>query len=166
MRAGIALGSNVGDRLKNMQRARTHVFALPDRVPPFTSSALYETEPVDCAPGTEKFLNAVIEIGFNGEPLALLAALRSIEEGLGRLQQHIRNAPRTIDLDLLYLGGLQIDSRELTLPHPRLHTRRFVLQPLADLRPDLKLPHQIETVAGLLGRLPDPVAVVRIAPQW
>jgi 2-amino-4-hydroxy-6-hydroxymethyldihydropteridine diphosphokinase len=119
-----------------------------------------------CAPATQKFLNAVVEISCNSEPLELLERLRSIERSLGRRDERAVNAPRTIDLDLLYLGDLSAHSSELGLPHPRLHTRRFVLQPLADLGPDLKLPNHTETVAQLLAKLPNSPAVVRIASQW
>jgi 2-amino-4-hydroxy-6-hydroxymethyldihydropteridine diphosphokinase len=169
MRAGIALGSNVGDRLTNLHEARARISGSEKVAPPILSSALFETEPVGCAPGTKAFFNAVMEIDFQAQPMTLLTTLRRIEKELGRSHEAVRNAPRTIDLDLLYFGDsgdFEFNSSTFVLPHPRLHLRRFVLQPLADIRPDLRLPNQSETVADLLARLPDSPTVVRIASEW
>ena len=154
MRCGIALGSNIGDRLAHLNAAREALARLHtgDDAPLF--SPIYETEPVDCAPGTAPYLNAVMEIESNGEPLALFHALQQIERAAGRPTDHGRNTPRTLDLDLLYAGDCTVQSPELTLPHPRLATRRFVLQPLADLRPGLILPGTQKTIAELLACLP------------
>ena len=154
MRCGVALGSNVGDRLAHLhsgQAALARLHTGPD-VP--LLSPIYETEPVDCAPGTTPFLNAVMEIEYCGEPLALFHALQQIERAQGRPAEHGHNTPRTLDLDLLYAGDCTIQSNELTLPHPRLASRRFVLQPLADLRPELVLPGVQQTIAELLACLP------------
>ena len=117
-------------------------------------SHIYETEPVDCAPGTPMYLNAVAEIRSKKEPLELLHALQQIEQREGRPAIHERNTPRTLDLDLLYAGNTQLQNPQFTLPHPRLHLRRFVLAPLADIRPELILPGFQQTVAQLLAGLP------------
>jgi 2-amino-4-hydroxy-6-hydroxymethyldihydropteridine diphosphokinase len=154
MRAGIALGSNVGDRLNNVRLARDQIRALHGGDEPMRCSRVYETEPVGCPPGTAPFLNAVIEIDFYGAPHELFAALRETEKKLGRTERRERNAPRTIDLDVIYFGDLLIETPELTLPHPRAHQRRFVLEPLRDIRPGLVLPGQRKTVAELLKELP------------
>ena len=81
--------------------------------------------------------------------------LKAVEAALGRPEQRERNSPRTLDLDLLYADAVVSEDAELILPHPRLHVRRFVLQPLADIRPDLILPKQTQTVAKLLAELSD-----------
>jgi 2-amino-4-hydroxy-6-hydroxymethyldihydropteridine diphosphokinase len=104
---------------------------------------IYQTRPLDCPPGSPDFLNTVVEIGFDGGARRLLETTRGIENRLGRTRGALRNAPRVIDLDLLYCGDERIDSEGLTLPHPRMLERRFVLQPLADIRPDLVLPRSL-----------------------
>jgi 2-amino-4-hydroxy-6-hydroxymethyldihydropteridine diphosphokinase len=166
MRAGIALGSNLGDRLANLQAARDRIRDLPGVRAPVLTSAIYETEAVDCEPAAGKFLNAVIEFEFSGTAPDLLLQLCELEKSLGRPAAHLRNTSRTIDLDLLYLGGTEIDFPALVLPHPRMHERRFVLEPLADLRPDLVLPRQTETVAALLQRLAKTPPLVWAASEW
>ena len=143
MRYGIALGSNVGDRL-------AHLRAAMEQLAPILVSPVYETEPVDCAPDTPMYLNAVVEIESELEPEILLQRLQQIEQSEGRPASHGVNEPRTLDLDLLYAADLVINTPTLTLPHPRMTQRRFVLQPLADIRPDLVLPGCRRTVAELL----------------
>ena len=166
MRAGIALGANVGNRAATLRAARGRIQDLDAAEPPLLASAIYETEPVGCEPGAGKFLNAVIEIGFVGEPTQLLAALRQIERDLGRPSVHPRNVSRTIDLDLLYFCDVTIDTPELQLPHPRLHERAFALRPLGDIRPDLILPNHRASVADLLRQLGDTSELVRSESQW
>ena len=166
MKAGIALGSNLGDRLTNLRNARAEIAALNDVRPPIRASALYETEPVGCEEGASKFLNAVVEFEYSGDAQDLLRALAAIEKRLGRPAAHARNVSRSIDLDLLYFGDLEIETAELQLPHPRIIDREFVLRPLADISPDLVLPKQTEPVGELLRRLPNSGAVVRIVAEW
>jgi 2-amino-4-hydroxy-6-hydroxymethyldihydropteridine diphosphokinase len=158
-RTGIALGSNRGDRLANLRRGRNAIAAFGTG--PLLVSRVYETDPVDCEPDSPSFLNAVLEIGFDGNPLDLLADLQRIESDAGRPILRPLNAPRTLDLDLLYCGDRTLSTERLTLPHPRLHERRFVLAPLHDIRPDLILPNQTVPVAALLAALtPEPRARV------
>ena len=140
MRTAVALGSNLGDRLENLRAARKAILDVPNVKPPIFSSAIYETEPVGCEPGAGKFLNAVIEFEYQGDPATLLEQLIGIEDALGRKRDHQKNISRTIDLDLLYCGDRQMHAGRLQLPHPRIHLRKFVLKPLADIRPDLVLP--------------------------
>jgi 2-amino-4-hydroxy-6-hydroxymethyldihydropteridine diphosphokinase len=166
MRAGIALGANLGDRLFCLTTARIHIFALPAASQPFLSSGLYETEPVECEAGAEKFLNAVVEIGYTGTSRQLLKELKKIETALGRPPEHPRNRSRTIDLDLLYHGTRTLDEPDLQLPHPRLPLRGFVLRPLAEIRPNLVLPGQTKTVRELTEELSHPPSVVRAPWQW
>ncbi len=166
MRTAIALGSNLGDRLAHLAAGRDAVLRLPGVSAPVLQSRVYETEPVGTGPDAGPFLNAVMEIEFTGEPRTLLAALRSIESLLGRPMRYPRNAPRTLDLDILYIGDLVLDDETLILPHPRLHLRRFVLTPLSDICPALRLPGQTHTVAELLVHLDDPSAVTVFAEAW
>ena len=166
MRTAIALGSNLGNRLTNLTAGREAVLRLPGISAPVLQSRVYETEPVGTGPDAGPFLNAVIEVEFSADPFALLAALRSIESALGRPTRYPRNAPRTLDLDILYVSDLALNDDTLILPHPRLHLRRFVLTPLNDIRPDLRLHGQADTVAELLARLNDPSAVRIFANAW
>jgi 2-amino-4-hydroxy-6-hydroxymethyldihydropteridine diphosphokinase len=166
MRAGVAVGSNLGERLANLRNARKDIAALSGVLPPMRSSAVYETEPIGCEKGAGKFLNAALEFGYAGEAQDLLRALAAIEKLLGRPATHARNVSRTIDLDLLYFGEMEIETTELQLPHPRIVQREFVLRPLADIRPDLVLPRQSEPVDALLLQLTSTGAVVRVAVEW
>ena len=166
MRIGIALGSNLGDRLANLRAARTAIVDLSADKTSVLISPIYETEPVDCEFGAEKFLNAVMEIGYDGDPTELLRKMIGIEESLGRDRKHARNVSRKIDIDLLYADDLNVANEELQLPHLRLHQRKFVLQPLADIRPDLILPNQEKNVSELLAQVKDSTKVVRFAEKW
>ena len=166
MRTAVALGSNIGDRLEDLRAARNAVFNLSDVETPVLSSAIYETEPVGCEPGARKFLNAVIEFEYNGDPAPLLEQLIQIEEALGRKRDHRKNVSRTIDIDLLYCGDKQINNERLQLPHPRLHLREFVLRPLADIRPDLMLPNQKRSIQELLTKVEKSGGVIRCAEEW
>lgn len=161
MHFGIALGSNLGDRAANLRRG---LALLQQRMPDLriiASGGVYETEPMDCAPGTQAFLNTVVEATAPCTPPDLHAHLKAVEQALGRPEQRERNAPRTLDLDLLYADDIVSTDPVLILPHPRLHLRRFVLQPLADIQPDLKLPNLDADIHTLLQRLPDDPADVR-----
>jgi 2-amino-4-hydroxy-6-hydroxymethyldihydropteridine diphosphokinase len=161
MRTGIAFGSNLGDRLANLCRGRELVTAIPGVFGPVLSSRLFETEPVGTGSEAGAFLNAVVEVDYNGQPIDLLEALQEIEAAMGRPSKRPRNAPRTLDLDILYVGNLVLANDDVVIPHPRLHLRRFVLTPLADIRPDLILPGQNRTAGELLAHLDDPAAVER-----
>jgi 2-amino-4-hydroxy-6-hydroxymethyldihydropteridine diphosphokinase len=166
MKAGIALGSNLGDRAAHLAAAKRFLSSLHAGPGAPLCSVLYETEPVDCSPGTAAFLNAVVEIESPLEPLALLARLREFETQQGRALDRGRNAPRPLDLDLLYVGNTRMDTPALVLPHPRMTARRFVLQPLAEIRPDLVLPGQDLTVGQLLAALPSSPAVRPADYAW
>src|SRR6266568_6757441 len=155
MRTAVALGSNLGDRLENLRAARRAILDLSNVKPPILSSAIYETDPVDREPGANKFLNAVIEFDYDGDPPSLLEELIRIEKALARKRDHPKNVSRTIDIDMLYYDQRIIEDERLQLPHPRIHLRKFVLQPLADIRPGLILPNQTKTVRGLLAQIKD-----------
>ncbi|HSP42872.1 MAG TPA: 2-amino-4-hydroxy-6-hydroxymethyldihydropteridine diphosphokinase [Luteolibacter sp.] len=154
-RCGIALGSNLGDSRQLLREAIALLrqIAVPGEM--FLEAPVYRTPPLACPAGSPDFLNTVAELAWNGTPHELLEKTRAIEEQLGRTRGAERNAPRTIDLDLLYCGELQTADTDLTLPHPRIAERRFVLQPLADIRPRLVLPGMSFPVRVLLENLAD-----------
>jgi len=166
MKTAVALGSNIGDRLRNLRAARNSILDLANVKAPIFSSAVYETEPVGCEPGAGKFLNAVVEFEYDGDPARLLEQLIEIEEALGRKRDHPQNVSRIIDVDLLYCGEQRINDERLQLPHPRLHLREFVLRPLADIRPDLILPSQKKAIRELLAEVEQSREVNRFAEHW
>ncbi len=159
-RTALALGSNSGDRLGFLERACDCLAALFGEL---WLSQVYETEPVGCPPGSPAFLNACVEILTDMPPTELLRRCREIEEKLGRARHGIYGEPRTCDIDLIYSGEMVLTTPELTLPHPRAHERRFVLQPLCDIDPEVVLPGQRATVRELLAALPQHPAVVPFA---
>lgn len=155
-RIGLALGSNSGDRLALLEAACDHLSAAFGNL---RLSQVYETEPVGCPPGSPAFLNACVEVCSSLPPHKVLEICLSIERELGRTRNGVYGAARTCDIDLIYYGDHVVNSPELTLPHPRAHQRRFVLQPLCDIDPTLTLPGQAETVVQLLAKLPEAPAV-------
>lgn len=161
MRAGIALGSNVGDRLAHLFAAYQKLSAISTPNEPILCASIYESEPMDCPPDSPLFLNTVIEIDFDKSVSFLLENTQRIERELGRKQKTIRNAPREIDCDILYLGQESILTDSLTLPHPRIFERRFVLEPLAEICPDLVLPHASISMKAAFDQLGDDSPRVR-----
>jgi 2-amino-4-hydroxy-6-hydroxymethyldihydropteridine diphosphokinase len=170
--AYIALGSNLhskhGDPAQTLTAASERLRRL-GRIA--ARSSLYETEPVGYR-DQPAFLNAVVALETNLEPVPLLHALLAIERELGRDRSlGVLNGPRTIDLDLLLMGDSIVSGDELTLPHPALAQRRFVLAPLAEIAPHLRRPRRNQTMAELLALLPDEgenrvSAVRRLEQQW
>jgi 3-oxoacyl-[acyl-carrier protein] reductase len=157
--AYIALGSNLGDRSKYLDRALQTLRERPGIVVHQVSS-YYETAPVGGPPGQGDFLNAAAELQTDLEPEELLRALLQIEQRLGRVRD-VHHGPRTIDLDLLLYDDLVRSGPELTLPHPRLHERLFVLQPLAEIAPNLRHPIIGKTIRELCGGLETRLSSVR-----
>jgi 2-amino-4-hydroxy-6-hydroxymethyldihydropteridine diphosphokinase len=152
--AYIALGSNLGYASENVSRAVERLQELSDA--PLRKSSLWRTTPVDCPPGSADFVNAVAALVPRPEetPESLLKKLQALEKEFGRKPKKLLNEPRPLDLDLIAFGDVHRATQELTLPHPRAHQRRFVLQPLAEFAPDLILPGHRKTVAQLLDELP------------
>lgn len=153
MRAGISLGSNIEPRLLVLREAYRAIARLHRGPEPLLCSKVYETSPVDCPPNSPHFLNAALEFSTDLQPQQLLTELKTIETDLGRTPGAPRNSPRPIDIDLLYLDDYTVAAADLVLPHPRISSRRFVLQPLADIRPTLVLPNLGKTVLQLLAEL-------------
>lgn len=163
--ACIGIGSNQGNRLDLCDRALTLLSLLPHSQVTHISS-LYETEPVKdhCDPGTNWFYNGAICVETDLTPLSLLEICQEIERGLGRHEES-REGPRTIDLDLLWYGTRILQGSQLTLPHPRLHVRRFVLAPLCEINPKWEHPVLHQTAEDLLNGLSDLSKVQRLEPQ-
>jgi 2-amino-4-hydroxy-6-hydroxymethyldihydropteridine diphosphokinase len=133
VRAFLGLGSNMGDRQEYLRRA---VAALPDVV---AVSPVYRTEPVGGPPGQDDYLNIVVELDTDLTPRELLGVAHRLEGDAGRVRT-VRHGPRTLDVDVLLVGEMEVDEPDLVVPHPRLWERRFVVEPLGDLAPDLVTP--------------------------
>jgi len=158
----VALGSNLGDSVRILRETMARLQELSDA--PLLKSSLWETSPVNCPPGSPPFVNAVVGLRPRaGEtPETLLTKIQALEQEFGRRVKRILNEPRPLDLDLIAFGGETRATPELTLPHPRAHLRRFVLQPLNEIASDLLLPGQSKTVARLLAELDSSETVVRV----
>ena len=161
--AYVALGSNLGNSIQLIQRAIKRLQQLANAA--LLKSSLWRTAPVDCPPGSPVFVNAVVGLApAPGETAeSLFAKLQGIEQEFGRKPKTVLNEPRTLDLDLISFGNEIRATPELTLPHPRTHLRRFVLQPLGEIAPSLILPGQARTVAELLRGLPPDKTIRRLS---
>lgn len=150
----VALGANLGDSQGNILEGMMRLEELSVR--PLFRSSLWQTTPVDCPLGSPAFVNAVVGLVPREweTPETLLAKLQALEKAFGRRPKQVLNEPRPLDLDLIAFGNERRATPELTLPHPRAHERRFVLQPLCEIAPNLILPGQTQSVAKLLHRLP------------
>ncbi|HEY7968328.1 MAG TPA: 2-amino-4-hydroxy-6-hydroxymethyldihydropteridine diphosphokinase [Solirubrobacteraceae bacterium] len=159
-RGYLGLGSNVGERRENLQAAVT---GLPRRVRVLASSSVYDTDPVGEVLDQPTFLNACIAIETDASPLELLTLCKVLERDLGRVAGGPRHGPRTIDIDLLLLGGVEHASEGLRIPHEQVLTRRFVLIPLLELDFELRTPAG-ERLADALAALPLDEGVRRHGP--
>jgi len=167
MEFGLSLGSNLGDRLANLRKAK-RLIGLLQQVSITAQSSVYETSPVDvCGEFAHlPFLNAVLLINTTRSPEMLLPEFKEIEKRLGRKAVSDRNAPRPIDIDIIFAGNLRLNDGDVLIPHARWSSRRFVVQPLNELRPDLRLPGQTRTVQEVLLTLPDDQKVVACEEVW
>jgi len=156
----VALGSNLNLREKNLSAALELLSHNP-AISICRMSAVYETAP-KYNPGQPKFLNMVVEIATTLTPLQLLEFCKDIEVRLGRHFPHYKNSPREIDLDIIFFNRLIVESPTLTIPHPGLYERKFVLVPLAEIAPEFICPKTAKSVAELLRICPDIEQVVRI----
>jgi 2-amino-4-hydroxy-6-hydroxymethyldihydropteridine diphosphokinase len=157
----LGLGSNVGDRQSQLAAAAAALAGHGVRT--LASSSVYETEPVGLVLDQADFLNACLQVQTELGPEPLLDACKRVEREVGRAAGGPRHGPRVIDVDVLLLGALEYSSPRLTLPHPEVSSRRFVLVPLLELDPELALPSG-ERLADRLAELPAGQAVRRVAP--
>ena len=137
-RCVIAIGSNLGERLNNLQGAVNTLADTPD-VWLTAVSPVYESEPIDAPEGSNDFLNAVVLVDTTLSARTLLERALAIEDAYGRERSPVHNAPRTLDVDLVVVGDRRADDEDLVLPHPRAHQRAFVLLPWHDVDPDAEL---------------------------
>lgn len=158
----VALGSNLGDSRRTVSEAMARLQMFSDE--PIFKSSLWQTSPVDCPADSTTFVNAVVGLApqKNETPESLLGKLQSLEKEFGRQPGTIRNEPRPLDLDLIAFGSETRHTAELIVPHSRVHHRRFVLQPLCEIAPDLVLPGQHKTVSELLAGLQGKEIVERL----
>lgn len=168
MEIGLSLGSNLNHRLENLREATNRVEALSGtRI--VAKAPVYETEPVGVKQeyATLHYLNTVVIIETDMALADLSNAIHQIEADMGRIRTEDRHAPRAIDIDVLYAGELERADGILDLPHPRWAQRRFVVQPLADVRPHLRLPGDSRQISEVLKSLPTAtVTLYRAKHQW
>lgn len=164
---GFCLGSNMGGRLRLLSQAKTLILLEP-QVSFIDQSPVYETEPVGVKPeyNSMKFLNAVLLIQSPYTAEEWLTKIKKIETTLQRVRTEDCNAPRTIDIDILFSGNQVIDSDLLQVPHARWAERRFVVQPLADVRPELVLPGTKSPVLKILAQMDGKNDVRLFAEKW
>jgi 2-amino-4-hydroxy-6-hydroxymethyldihydropteridine diphosphokinase len=159
----IAIGANLGDSRGNVVRAMEALERLA--ASSLLRSSLWQSTPVDCPPGSALFINAVAGFTVRAEetPESLLPKLGAIEWEFGRRRTGVPNEPRPLDLDLITFGAETRDTPSLVLPHPRAHLRRFVLEPLNEIAPDLVLPGQTRTIRQLLAALHSDEVLTRLS---
>ena len=167
MEIGLSLGTNMGNRLVNLSLAKKQILKLPG-ISYITQSQAYETEPVDVLPefARLKFLNSILIIETAIPCQQLLLLFQQIEQNLGRVSDTTRNMPRPMDIDIIYADQLSINSSNLKIPHPKWAQRRFVVQPLCDVQPNLHIHGQAGTVSDVLSRLADSSNVSVFATDW
>lgn len=150
----LSLGSNLGDRAASLNAAIKSLGRFGEVL---KVSSFYETEPVEFT-AQPWFLNCVVELDTEKTPQQLMAAILEIEQQMGRKRTQ-KKGPRSIDIDILLFGDLTVESKGLTIPHPAMHERRFVLEPLAEIAPDVRLPALHRTIRELRDALPPGQAV-------
>ncbi len=148
----LSVGTNIGEREENLAAAIFLISTQPD-IRLTNQSSFYETEPIGYTE-QDSFLNVVVEIKTALSPMQLLSHCQSIEQKLGR-KRTIRWGPRIIDVDILLFDSRSIQTDELTVPHPRMHERSFVMAPLAEINPDIEIPMQQQTAREIAAELPD-----------
>lgn len=159
MRYVLALGTNIGDRKQNLEKAIEAINSMP-YTDVLKTSSIYETQPVGYAK-QDDFYNLVCLVESKFEPHEILGACMGIEAGFGRVRG-IKNGPRILDVDLIFAQNQKIDTKNLTVPHPRYHERRFVLQPLIEMLPEgefcgIEFKNFIEKIEGQWVRIADKI---------
>lgn len=167
MEIGLCLGANEGDRLAYLIQAKQRILALPG-ISLTAQSPVYETEPVDVPPEFQNilFLNSILIIETLISIRQLMSLFQFIEQQIGRVPNPVTNAPRPVDIDIIYADQLQIEEDHIVIPHPRWTLRRFVVQPLCDVRPELHIPGQSAIVSDVLAQLQDPAKVTLFTKTW
>jgi 2-amino-4-hydroxy-6-hydroxymethyldihydropteridine diphosphokinase len=153
----LSLGSNLGERAENLNSAIQLLEALGKVV---AVSSFYETEPVELT-AQPWFLNCAVKLDTEKMPKQLLGRILELEQEMGR-RRHRQKGPRTIDIDILLFGNSIVDTLELTIPHPAMHQRRFVLEPLAEIAPEVRHPIFKRTIRELRDALPAGQAVRKV----
>jgi 2-amino-4-hydroxy-6-hydroxymethyldihydropteridine diphosphokinase len=156
----LSLGSNLGDRAENLRTAIARLAGLGEVV---TVSSFYETEPVELT-AQPWFLNCALKLDTEKMPRQMIAWILALEKGMGR-QRKQKNGPRTIDIDIVFFGGSIVKLPSLTVPHPKMHERRFVLEPLTEIAAEARHPVFKRTVKELRDALPPGQAVRKIAAE-
>ncbi len=167
MEIGFSLGSNMHNRKRLLMQAKTLLLSAP-RTQFVDQSPIYETTPVDVKPKYQDmaYLNSVVIVESELPLESWLSYIGKIETNLGRERTEDRNAPRPIDIDIIYAGEQIIDGGGLEVPHPRWADRRFVVHPLCDVRPELVLPEAHQSVSSILGSLPQDEGLSVFDERW
>ena len=167
MEIGFSLGSNMYNRKRLLMQAKNLLLSAPCTVY-VAQSPIYETTPVDVKPEFQEmaYLNSVVIVESELPLESWLSYIGKIEDNLGRVRTDDRNSPRPIDVDIIYAGEQIIDSGGLVVPHPRWAERRFVVQPLCDVRPEMVLPEADQPVSSILNALPPDAGMRVFDEQW
>ena len=167
MEIGFSLGSNMHNRKRLLMQAKTLLLSAP-RTQFVDQSPIYETTPVDVQPEYQDmaYLNSVVIVESELPLESWLSYIGKIETSLGRERSDDRNAPRPIDIDMIYAGDQTVNGTGLEVPHPRWADRRFVVQPLCDVRPEMVLPEEHRSVSNILGTLPQDDALSVFDERW
>jgi len=155
----LSLGSNIGDRESNLAQA-TMALSINFEISDIISSSYYETEPLYIKDQPD-FLNSVVRFSTTLKPFDVLDIVQKVERMLGRPEKREKNQPRLIDIDILFHGDAVIETEELSLPHPMVSLRKFILIPFAEVEPDFQIPHSNLTIKDLISHCPDNSRVIR-----
>ncbi len=155
----LSLGSNIGDRESNLAQA-TMALSINFEISDIISSSYYETEPLYNEDQPD-FLNTVVRFSTTLKPFDVLDIVQKVERMLGRPEKREKNQPRLIDIDILFHGDAVIETEELSLPHPMVSLRKFILIPFAEVEPDFQIPHSNLTIKDLINHCPDRSRVIR-----
>ncbi len=155
----LSLGSNIGDRESNLAQA-TMALSINFEISDIKSSSYYETEPL-YHPDQPEFLNSIVRFSTTLKPFDVLDVIQKVETMLGRPISRQKNQPRIIDIDILFHGDAMIETKELSIPHPMISLRKFILIPFAEIEPDFQIPHSNLTINDLIEHCPDNSRVIR-----
>ena len=147
----LSLGTNIGDRLHNLEKVY-FLIEMEEKINIISKSKIYETSPVENL-NQEYFLNQIIKIDTDIEPLQLLNLIKNIENKMGRIKLEKKYMPRIIDIDILAYDRLILNSKKLSIPHPKIKSRKFILKPWTDISPDYILPNSKCTIKELLDKI-------------